>query len=119
MVRRPPASRFIPPAWLPDGAVVEVSGDGQQTLSEEIETPPNQEDSRRALHDPQHADEGPALRERHSGELFQARRADDTVLVLRDALAAIELGARRAARGRLAPGVIEAPLVRHASHGPS
>src|SRR6185503_7641858 len=112
------ASLFIHPAPLPHSAIVEAAGDRQQTLPEEVETPPNQQDANGALRHAQHADERPPLRERHPGEFLQARGADDAFLMFRDALAAVELTALRAAGGGLAPGVVEAALMAYASHEP-
>src|SRR6266853_1150349 len=53
---------------------------------------------------------------RGGGQLFQACRADDAVVVLGDALAAVKVPALRAARDRLAREVIETALARDGAH---
>ena len=88
----------------------------QQEFSKKIKQKPEQNEARNALAEvsqPNH--ERPAL-QRRARELFQTSRADDTILMLRDALAAIVPAARGTPRHGLARRVIETALMAQGVH---
>lgn len=83
----------------------------QQRLPHKIEKKPGGENSQETLQCPKHSDECPPLCERRSDQFLQASRADDAVMMLGDAFAAIEMAALGTARSRFTQRMIEATLV--------
>ena len=88
----------------------------EQALAKEVKEDHQRHQTREQLNGSHHTDEAGSLGEGHLGQLLQARGADDTIVVFRDAFAAVELGALGTPRCRLAERVIEAALVSQASH---
>ena len=90
----------------------------QQSLADEIEKEPGEQQPGEQLGASKNTRKGGSLEERDRREFPQAGRANDLVIVLGDALAAKELGAFRTTRHRLALGMVEAALVGDAwNHG--
>src|SRR6266853_4548475 len=101
---------------LPQFVVVKLRGQREQVQAGAVEDEPRDEKTRADLRDrPQVPARAPRLA-RGGGQLFQACRADDAVVVLGDALAAVKVPALRAARDRLAREVIETALARDGAH---
>jgi hypothetical protein len=91
--------------------------DREQRLSRKIEEKPGGEHSEQTLQSPQHSHKSTPPRKGRFDQLLQARRADDAVVVLRNAFAAVKMAALRTARRGLTQGMIEAALVDQGSHG--
>src|SRR6266849_3336567 len=83
----------------------------QQRLAKQIKKEPNHQQTRQELKCPNDAHKTAPIPEGLLRKLLEARSANDAVIVLGDALPAIEMPAFRAARRRFALGMVEATLV--------
>jgi hypothetical protein len=81
-----------------------------------MEEKPYEGEADGALRERENPGERPPPRRRNRGEFPQAGCANDAVLVLRNALAAVELAAFRAACHRLAKRVMKATLMNKCGH---
>ena len=90
----------------------------QQSLADEIEKEPGEQEPGQQLGASENAGKGGSLQERDRGEFPQAGRANHLVIVLGNAFAAKELGALWTTRHGFALGMVEAALVGDAgNHG--
>ncbi|MEY2407348.1 MAG: hypothetical protein QOF48_18 [Verrucomicrobiota bacterium] len=96
---------------------MEVGGNGQEAAPQDLETEPHDENARGNLDDAEDADEPAPPGEWHTGEFFDARRAEDAIFVFGDAFPAEKAPAFRATRRSLASRVIEAALLNEMAHG--
>lgn len=108
---------FVAPPFInPYGTFVKVRGNAEQRAAEEIKTKPKNADANGKLNHRKHPREGTARRVRLDGQLAQAIGANDAVIVLGDAFAAIEVAAFRAARHSFAQRMLKATLMNELRH---
>jgi hypothetical protein len=91
-------------------------GNRKQASPDHVKKQPDSQHARQTFADDQHAGPVKAPTRHGPGEPFQARRADDAVVVLGDALATEKLSALRAARDGFSEFVVQAALVRERGH---
>ena len=91
---------------------MERGGNSQQSFADQKKEKPRCHHGRRALGKPQIIPESRALGERQPGHLFETGGTDHAVFVFGNALAAEKPATLRAARHRLAGGMVEAALVK-------
>jgi len=90
---------------------MEGGGDFQQGVADQKEEKPCDHDSGEALGQPENFDERGLFGQRQARQFFKAGGTNHAVIMFRDAFAAEELAAFRAARHGFARGVVEAALM--------
>ena len=91
-------------------------GNRQQAAPGDVEEQPDRQYARKTFAEDQDAGPVKAPTRRGPGESFQARRADDAVFMLGDALATEKLAAFRAARDSFSEFMVQTALVRERGH---
>ena len=91
-------------------------GNRKQAAPGHVKEQPGSQHARQTFADDQHAGPVKAPARRGPGESSQARRADDAVFMLGDALATEKLAALRAARDSFSEFMVQTALVRERGH---
>jgi len=95
---------------------VERIGNRKQAARGHVKEQPDGQHARQTFADDQHPGPVKAPMRHGPGESFQARRADDAVFMLGDALATEKLAAFRAARDSFSEFMVQTALVRERGH---
>jgi hypothetical protein len=90
---------------------MERGGNRQQSLAHQVKEKPQDHHTQQALAQPEDSREAAARSGAAPGQFLQAGRANDAIIVFRDAFAAEELPTLQAPRRRLALRVIETSLL--------
>lgn len=109
-------SLVAPPFVDPDRAFVEVGRNIQQHAAEKIKAEPKNANTNGHLDNRQHPRERTAGGVSLNRQFAQAIRADDTVIVFRDAFATIKMPALGTPRDRFAQRMLKATLVNKRGH---